>query len=616
MAATSYLTPTQRYAAGALFGLALNQAQIHQTHPLGLSTDDFPSDSEKTSSKLAVSEDPNLWVHEHHALLRPVFKYLDIDPVAWSGLEETAGSSSASRHVGPFLRLLSEDFGDDCSQRSDKELALSGAVDAMVLSLENNSESLRSKREKLREYEHQCREKFLNSDVQPNSEKVDTQLETKEETDLGENNKKDGRRRKGYDARHRVTLRLLATWLDIKWSKMEAIETIVASTAMAFIREQESSKEETPSKEGKWDKWKRGGIIGAAALTGGTLMAITGGLAAPAIAAGLGALAPTLGTLIPVIGASGFSAAASAAGTVAGSVAVAASLGAAGAGLSGTKMARRVGDVDEFEFKFIGETHNQGLLGVEIMVSGFVFEDDDFIRPWEGMNDNSERYALQWESKNLYALSSAIQDWVKSRIATELMRQGAMMTVLHGLLTALAWPVALLAATEFIDSTWTIAIDRSDKAGKLLAEVLLGGLQGNRPVTLVGYSLGARVIFKCLECLAETENSAAELVEKVVLLGAPIAIMDENWEAVRKMVAGRFVNVYSSNDWMLGVAFRASLLSQGLAGIQPVNIPGIQNVDVTDHVEGHSSYLWATQQVLDELELDAYYPLFNIISTQ
>lgn len=51
------------------------------------------------------------------------------------------------------------------------------------------------------------------------------------------------------------------------------------------------------------------------------------GLAAPAIAAGLTALAPTLGTLIPVIGASGFAAAASAAGTVAGSVAVAASFG-------------------------------------------------------------------------------------------------------------------------------------------------------------------------------------------------------------------------------------------------------------------------------------------------
>ncbi|XP_027914664.1 transmembrane and coiled-coil domain-containing protein 4-like isoform X2 [Vigna unguiculata] len=584
--------------------------------------------------------------------------YLDIDPAAWSGLEETAVSTSVSRHVGPLLRLLSEESGDDYSERSDKELALSGAVDAMVLSMESNSESLTSRREKLREYEHQCREKFSTSDAESNSEKIDMQLDTKEEagtpfhdceepdqgsihsnidespieevmmlsyprkvavlyellcaclSDLGENNKKHGRRRKGYDARHRVSLRLLATWLDIKWSKMEGIETIVASSAMAFIKEQESSKEETLSKENKGDRWKKGCIIGAAALTGGTLMAITGGLAAPAIAAGLGALAPTLGTLIPVIGASGFAAAATAAGHVAGSVAVAASFGAAGAGLSGTKMARRVGGVDEFEFKVIGENHNQGLLAVEIMISGFVFEDEDFIRPWEGVNDNLERYALQWESKNLYALSTAIRDWLTSRIAGALMKRGAMLTVLHSLLTALAWPVTLLAATEFIDSTWTIAIDRSDKAGKLLAEVLLGGLQGNRPVTLVGYSLGARVIFKCLECLAETKNSA-ELVERVVLLGAPIAIRDENWETVRKMVAGRFINAYSSNDWMLGIAFRASLLSQGLAGIQPVDIPGIQNVNVTDHIEGHSSYLWATQQVIDELQLDSYYPVFT-----
>jgi len=45
-------------------------------------------------------------------------------------------------------------------------------------------------------------------------------------------------------------------------------------------------------------------------------------------------------------------------------------------------------------------------------------------------------------------------------IAGALMKRGAMLTVLHSLLTALAWPVTLLAATEFIDSTWTIAIDR------------------------------------------------------------------------------------------------------------------------------------------------------------
>ncbi|KAL4360543.1 hypothetical protein GQ457_04G020760 [Hibiscus cannabinus] len=391
---------------------------------------------------------------------------------------------------------------------------------------------------------------------------------------------------------------------------MEGIEMMVAYSAMAIAKEKEAEEEESQSPRGKWAKWKRRGIIGAAAITGGAVMAITGGLAAPAIAAGFGALAPTLGTLIPVIGASGFAAAASAAGTVAGSVAVAASFGAAGAGLTGSKMARRTGNIDEFEFLAIGDYHNQGRLAVEILISGFVFNKDDYTKPWEGKIDNMERFALLWESDNLIAVSTAIQDWLTSSIALELMRQGAMMTVLSSLVTALALPAVLFSATSFIDSKMTIAVDRSDKAGKLLAEVLLKGYQGNRPVTLIGYSLGARVIFKCLQALSETEQNA-ELVERVVLLGAPIAIKGENWEAARKMVAGRFINAYSSNDWMLGVAFRASLLTQGLAGIQPVDVQGIENVNVTDEIEGHSSYLWATRKILDRLELETYYPIFK-----
>ncbi|XP_025982277.1 transmembrane and coiled-coil domain-containing protein 4 isoform X1 [Glycine max] len=209
-------------------------------------------------------------------------------------------------------------------------------------------------------------------------------------------------------------------------------------------------------------------------------------------------------------------------------------------------------------------------------------------------------YALQWESKNLIAVSTAIQDWLTSRLAMELMKRGAMMTVLSSLLTALAWQAALLAATDFINSKWTIAINRSNKAGKLLAEVLLRGYQGNRPETLIGYSLGARVIFKCLQYLAKTENGA-ELVEKVVLLGAPIPIKDENGEAARKMVAGRFVNAYSRNDWMLGVAFRA-------------RISWNPTCRYSRDPKCHSSNPWATQKILDQLQLDTYYPVYNNIS--
>lgn len=663
----STLTQTQRYAAGALFGLALNQTQIHQTYPLGSSCDEVTEDRiSNASSTDSVSEDPQLWVNESSGLLRPILRFLEIDNSAWYGLEETA-NSGPSRHVGAFLRLLGEDSGDVSSEVSDQERALSNAVDAMEASIEITPEDHQWRKEKQRAYAHDWKEKFASNDSKSELEKEMTKEEendhSKDDIDsnnppkteqenqelanknpstsvieekpieevkmlgygrkvtvlyellsaclayLPEDNSKSKRQKKGYDARHRAALRLLTTWFDLKWIKVEAIEIIVALSAMAVLKEEEAKEEEQAPKS-MWAKWRRGGIIGAAALTGGTLMAITGGLAAPAIAAGFSALAPTLGTIIPVIGAGGFAAVATAAGSVAGSVAVAASFGAAGAGLTGTKMARRTGSVDEFEFKSIGENHNQGRLAVEILVSGFVFEEKDFIRPWEDQLDNMEKYALQWESKHLIAVSTAIQDWLSSSLAMELMRQGAMLTVLSSLLSALAWPATLLSLTSFIDSKWTIAVNRSDKAGKLLAEVLIKGLQGNRPVTLIGFSLGARAIFKCLQHLAETGHDG--IVERVVLLGAPVSIQGENWGSVRKVVSGRLINAYSTNDWMLGVAFRASLLTQGLAGIQPVDIPGIENVDVTELIDGHSSYLWATQEILDRLELETYYPVFKI----
>lgn len=52
---------------------------------------------------------------------------------------------------------------------------------------------------------------------------------------------------------------------------------MVACSAMASVKKEEE-KEETQSPKNKWAKWKRGGIIGAAAITGGTLLTITGGM--------------------------------------------------------------------------------------------------------------------------------------------------------------------------------------------------------------------------------------------------------------------------------------------------------------------------------------------------
>mgnify|MGYP000952832456 CR=1 FL=1 len=49
---------------------------------------------------------------------------------------------------------------------------------------------------------------------------------------------------------------------------------------------------------------------------------------------------------------------------------------------------------------------------------------------------------------------------IAAGFAMELMREGAMQTVLSGIISAFAWPATLVAAADFIDSTWSVAIDR------------------------------------------------------------------------------------------------------------------------------------------------------------
>ena len=51
---------------------------------------------------------------------------------------------------------------------------------------------------------------------------------------------------------------------------------------------------------------------------------------------------------------------------------------------------------------------------------------------------------------------------------------------------------------QMIDHAWAVALNRAQKAGILLAHILMSGAHGDRPVTLVGYSMGARLIFHCL----------------------------------------------------------------------------------------------------------------------
>jgi hypothetical protein len=78
-----------------------------------------------------------------------------------------------------------------------------------------------------------------------------------------------------------------------------------------------------------------------------------------------------------------------------------------------------------------------------------------------------------------------------------------------------------------------------------------------RPVTLIGYGMGARVIFSCLRVLADSPAGHG-IVETALLLGTPYPADAADWGKASSVVAHRLVNAYNKSDWLLALAYRAT----------------------------------------------------------
>lgn len=202
-----------------------------------------------------------------------------------------------------------------------------------------------------------------------------------------------------------------------------------------------------------------------------------------------------------------------------------------------------------------------------------------------------DHYSLYWEPEMLEELGGAFRIFATEAVTFSI-QQALAHTIMGALLAGLAFPLALTKLGYIVDNPWANALDRSRLAGLILADALMNRNLGSRPITLVGYSLGARVIFFCLLELARVK--AFGLVENVALFGTPVSASKAEWKECTTIVSGRFVNGYATNDWLLGFLFRTSTAGLGnIAGLRPLShIEGnrVQNLDCTDLVTGHLSY--------------------------
>ncbi|TYZ65609.1 hypothetical protein PybrP1_012545, partial [[Pythium] brassicae (nom. inval.)] len=430
----------------------------------------------------------------------------------------------------------------------------------------------------------------------------------------------------GYDARKRTLLRRLAAVMGLPWSAITQEEEQLGRTLFAEATGTASglSLEKVMPKLSLTD-WKRNATIGAAALTGGALLAVTGGLAAPVIAGSVMAFGQTgvaVGTAL---------------GTASGLTATSAAFGAAGAGVFGKKTDTRTRGVREFQYDLVSEGHGLNvpelLDQLDQVLARYAGREDELFQHlreahgiqagslendplgllhdelssaavaaatgadrssakklkdmltlsnltdaakserlrgwrWRDRFPHGDQYSVAWDESLLHQVVAYAEDKALGLLKT---------VALKSLLAAVALPKSILDMADMIDRVWALMMNAADAAGKLLAQSLREREHGLRPVTLLGVGMGARMIIACLKELAKTPDEGCGIVESAVLLGAPTPVEKSDWASARRVVAGRLVNGFSSNDWMLSIMYRYQGWALNCAGISSIDVPGMDD---------------------------------------
>ncbi|KAL2128251.1 hypothetical protein VTI74DRAFT_9454 [Chaetomium olivicolor] len=254
-------------------------------------------------------------------------------------------------------------------------------------------------------------------------------------------------------------------------------------------------------------------------------------------------------------------------------------------------------------------------LRIVVGITGWLNSKAETVSPWQCLGEQNEVYAVRWELEALTKLGNSFDLLVRSAAWSMAKKEivarpseprsrfphHSAVANQHGPVFANLvdgrWPASLLKISKIVDNNWNNAMVRADKLGAALADVIMGKAQGERGVSLVGFSIGARAIYACLMCLAE--RRAFGLVENAVLMGTPAPSDPMAWCAMKSVVSGRLVNAYSENDYILGFLYRTSSIEFGLAGLQRITgVEGIENVDVTAKVSLHPRYQYLVGSIL------------------
>lgn len=359
----------------------------------------------------------------------------------------------------------------------------------------------------------------------------------------------------------------------------------------------------------------RAGKIAGATIAGAAVFAPLTLIAAPGMASALGAAgllgAAGTGTAIASLSGAALSSASLAAiggGTMlAGTIVITATGAALGAYQGGVISNNYFGGVDHFSINKIASGSRNHKHAV-IFINGFLSQSNNDTSEWTSNIDdhfmNSFWYHTDWESKNLKKLGAMTIASPKI-FGAELAKQAAKKAAEKSAKNINPLKFASLAADIF-SNPWHATMTKAGMTGVMLADAI--SRTDDWTFTLVGHSLGARVIYYALEALSTKDGEPR--VKDAFLLGGAVGggLKDaEGWIKSTNSVSGKIYNCYSEDDLVLKYLYKCANAGAsapiGYNGISTEH-PKIFDFNCTALVSAHSEWKENFGEILTQLKND------------
>ena len=266
---------------------------------------------------------------------------------------------------------------------------------------------------------------------------------------------------------------------------------------------------------------------------------------------------------------------------------------------------------------------------------------------WRRRIGGGRLLALVFDPKELSSLSEMLDKQVRAALQSAALSQALKLTALNILLAAWTLPSYVLSALTMVDNPWSVAIVRAVDAGHVLANDILNGSYGQRPVSLIGYGLGAVVCYTAALDIAKVAKAAttatatattttttttaagdsteevclaATVLLDVILMGAAVGTNLDEWTSIRNVTSGRVINCFTSNDLVLFYMYRLREGRLACAGLSVIGNDGeastsaaaaasvwggIESFDVSDLVAGHLYYPAAIEAIAERIGLQS-----------